>query len=52
MKCTFIIYRFDPAVDKESRYQEYIVDAEPTDKILDCLNKIRCPLFLKMQKIF
>ena len=41
MKCTFIICRFDPAVDKESRYQEYIVDAEPTDKILDCLNKIR-----------
>ena len=41
MKCTFIIYRFDPAVDKESRYQEYTVEAEPTDKILDCLNKIR-----------
>jgi len=41
MNCTFIIYRFDPAVDKESRYQEYQVEAEPTDKILDCLNKIR-----------
>ena len=41
MKCTFIIYRFDPAVDKESSYQEYVVEAEPTDKILDCLNKIR-----------
>ena len=41
MKCTFIIYRFDPAVDKESRYQEYAVDAEPTAKILDCLNKFR-----------
>lgn len=41
MKCTFIVYRFDPAVDKEPRYQEYMVTAEPTDKILDCLNKIR-----------
>lgn len=41
MKCTFIIYRFDPAEDKEPRYQEYTIDAEPTDKILDCLNKIR-----------
>jgi len=41
MKCTFIIYRFDPAVDQKGRYQEYTVDAEPTDKILDCLNKIR-----------
>jgi succinate dehydrogenase / fumarate reductase iron-sulfur subunit len=41
MKCNFIIYRFDPAVDKENHYQEYTVDAEPTDKILDCLNKIR-----------
>jgi succinate dehydrogenase / fumarate reductase iron-sulfur subunit len=41
MKCTFIVYRFEPAVDKEPRYQEYMVEAEPTDKILDCLNKIR-----------
>ncbi len=41
MKCTFIIRRLDPAVDKEGRYQEYTVEAEPTDKILDCLNKIR-----------
>jgi succinate dehydrogenase / fumarate reductase iron-sulfur subunit len=41
MKCTFIVYRFDPAVDKEPRYQEYMVEAEPTDKILDCMNKIR-----------
>ncbi|MGD8916971.1 MAG: 2Fe-2S iron-sulfur cluster-binding protein, partial [Syntrophobacterales bacterium] len=41
MKCTFIVYRFDPALDKEPRYQKYTVEAEPTDKILDCLNKIR-----------
>jgi succinate dehydrogenase iron-sulfur subunit len=41
MKCTFIIHRFDPAVDEQGRYEEFIVDADPNDKILDCLNKIR-----------
>jgi len=41
MKCHFTVYRFDPKADKIPRYQEYAVDAEPTDKILDCLNKIR-----------
>jgi succinate dehydrogenase / fumarate reductase iron-sulfur subunit len=41
MKTTVIAYRFNPAQDKEAHYQEYTVDAEPTDKILDCLNKIR-----------
>ncbi len=41
MKCTFLIYRFDPVLDKEPRYQQYTIDAEPIDKILDCLNKIR-----------
>jgi succinate dehydrogenase / fumarate reductase iron-sulfur subunit len=37
----FTIYRFDPAVDDSPHYKEYAVEAEPTDKILDCLNKIR-----------
>jgi succinate dehydrogenase / fumarate reductase iron-sulfur subunit len=41
MKCHFLIYRFDPEHDRKPRYQPYSVDAEPTDKILDCLNKIR-----------
>jgi succinate dehydrogenase / fumarate reductase iron-sulfur subunit len=41
MKCTFIVFRFDPAVDTEGRYQQYSVEAEPADRILDCLNKIR-----------
>lgn len=41
MKTTFMIYRFDPAGDKKPHYQEYVVDAEPTEKILDCLNRIR-----------
>ena len=37
MKCTFTIYRFDPAVDEAPNYKEYAIEAEPTDKILDCL---------------
>jgi succinate dehydrogenase / fumarate reductase iron-sulfur subunit len=41
MKSTFSVYRYDPEVDKKPRYQDYEVDTEPTDKILDCLNKIR-----------
>jgi succinate dehydrogenase / fumarate reductase iron-sulfur subunit len=41
MECTFVVYRFDPSVDEAHRYQEYRIQAEPTDKILDCLNKIR-----------
>jgi succinate dehydrogenase / fumarate reductase iron-sulfur subunit len=41
MQCRFMIYRFDPERDAEPRYQTYLVDAEPTDKILDCLNRIR-----------
>lgn len=41
MKCLFTIYRCDPQADPKAHYQEYEIDAEPTDKILDCLNKIR-----------
>lgn len=41
MQCTFMVFRFDPAVDEEGWYQQYRIEAEPTDRILDCLNKIR-----------
>ncbi len=41
MKCRFKIFRFDPEKDKKSYYQTYTLEAEPTDKILDCLNRIR-----------
>ncbi|MGD8252652.1 MAG: succinate dehydrogenase iron-sulfur subunit [Desulfobacterales bacterium] len=41
MKTQFLVYRFDPASDEKPRYQSFTVEAEPTDKILDCLNKIR-----------
>ena len=41
MKCHFTIFRFNPATDNMPHYQEYAVEAEPTDKVLDCMNKIR-----------
>ncbi len=41
MELQFKIYRFDPEVDAAPRYQTYIVSAEPQERILDCLNRIR-----------
>ena len=35
------IFRFDPKIDKEPRYDNFTVDAKPTDRLLDCLNKVR-----------
>ena len=44
MKCHFTIYRFNPDVDQAPHYDQYEINAESTDKILDCLNKIRWEL--------
>jgi succinate dehydrogenase / fumarate reductase iron-sulfur subunit len=41
MKATFRIQRFDPEKDKKPYYQEYVVEVEPTDRVLDGLNKIK-----------
>ena len=41
MEMKFRIFRFDADVDKEPHYQEYLVSAEPGERILDCLNRIR-----------
>jgi len=35
------IFRFDPQKDKEPYYQDFEVEADPLDRILDCLNRIR-----------
>ena len=35
------IFRFDPKSDKEPHYDSFTVDAKPTDRLLDCLNKVR-----------
>lgn len=35
------IFRFDPPKDMEPHYDNFIVETKSTDRILDCLNKIR-----------
>jgi succinate dehydrogenase/fumarate reductase iron-sulfur protein len=35
------IFRFDPQKDEKPYYQTFIIDAQPTDRLLDCLNRIR-----------
>ena len=41
METHFRIFRFDPDQDQEPRYQEYDVAADPGERILDCLNRIK-----------
>lgn len=41
MLLKFKIFRFDPKTDEKSYYRTYDVKAQPTDRILDCLNRIR-----------
>jgi succinate dehydrogenase / fumarate reductase iron-sulfur subunit len=41
MEYQFKIYRFDPEVDKEPRFQSYLVEAEPQERVLDALNRIK-----------
>ncbi len=41
MKLKFKIYRFDPQSDNSPYYQAYRIEAEPTERVLDCLNQIR-----------
>lgn len=41
MKMKFKVFRFDPEVDKGPYYNYYKVEAEPAERILDCLNRIK-----------
>jgi len=41
MKVKMKVYRFNPETDKEPHYDIFEVDAQPNDRLLDCLNKIR-----------
>jgi succinate dehydrogenase / fumarate reductase, iron-sulfur subunit len=41
MKVTLKVYRFNPEKDTEPHYDTFTVEAEPNDRILYCLNKIR-----------
>ena len=35
------VFRFDPATDQQPHYQPYDVEADPMDRLLDCLIRIR-----------
>ena len=41
MNVTLKIFRFDPQADKEPHYDTFFIDAKSTDRMLDCLNKVR-----------
>lgn len=41
MEMKFRIFRFDPETDKEPHYRTYNVRADPGERVLDCLNKIK-----------
>jgi len=41
MEMNLKVFRFDPEVDKESYFREYTVEAEPWERILDCLNRVK-----------
>jgi succinate dehydrogenase / fumarate reductase iron-sulfur subunit len=41
MKVTLKVYRFNPQIDTQSHYDTFNVEAQPNERILDLLNKIR-----------
>jgi succinate dehydrogenase / fumarate reductase iron-sulfur subunit len=41
MELQFKIFRFDPEKDREPYYTSYRVEADPSERILDCLNRIK-----------
>ena len=41
MQVTMKIFRFNPETDKKPHYENYTVEAEPTDRILDLLEHIK-----------
>jgi succinate dehydrogenase / fumarate reductase, iron-sulfur subunit len=41
MKVKMKVYRFNPETDKEPHYDIFEVEAQPNDRLLDCLNRIR-----------
>jgi succinate dehydrogenase / fumarate reductase iron-sulfur subunit len=41
MEIKLRIFRFDPEKDERPRYENYVVDGEPNDQVLDLLNKVK-----------
>jgi succinate dehydrogenase / fumarate reductase iron-sulfur subunit len=44
VKVTLKIHRFNPETDTEPHYDTFTIEANPNDRILDCLNKVRWEL--------
>jgi succinate dehydrogenase / fumarate reductase iron-sulfur subunit len=40
-RVTLAVTRFNPETDQKPTVREYVVDAEPTDRVLDALNSIK-----------
>jgi succinate dehydrogenase / fumarate reductase iron-sulfur subunit len=41
MQVSLRIFRFDPEKDKRPRYEDYVVEGDPKDQVLDLLNKVK-----------
>lgn len=41
MKITLKIFRYNPEVDKKPHYDKFVVEAEPTDRVLDLLEYVK-----------
>jgi succinate dehydrogenase / fumarate reductase iron-sulfur subunit len=41
MELKLKVFRFDPGKDEKPYYRTYKVEAQPADRLLDCLNRIR-----------
>lgn len=41
MKVTLKIFRFNPEVDQKFHYATYVVEGEPTDRVLDLLEQVK-----------
>ena len=41
MQVSLRIFRFDPEKDKRPRYENYVVEGDPKDQVLDLLNKVK-----------
>lgn len=41
MELKFRIFRYDPQIDSQPYYREYSIEAKGTERVLDCLNRIK-----------
>ncbi len=41
MEIKFRVFRFDPDVDTQPYYRNYLVEAQRNERVLDCLNRIK-----------